>query len=155
MSLTSASAAAGACSGSIVSLTRAACTVPPFAVWLSQRYWRQISSPVPPVRRDGPRNPLERHVAHRLEPDAVDGRPGLLADEHLMRARVVGDPRRDVDRPAEEVAFLLDHRARVDADACGPPHGVLGLLQQFQPAEDRIPRLAEVEHPPVAEPLHG
>jgi hypothetical protein len=37
----------------------------------------------------------------------------------------------------------------------GHLHGVLRLLEEVQPTQDRVARFGEVEHDAVAEPLHG
>ena len=50
---------------------------------------------------------------HGLSLGRVDD---LLADQHLAGPGVLGDPRRQVHRPAEVVTLLEDHRPRVDPE---------------------------------------
>src|SRR5207247_2660725 len=67
------------------------------------------------VERDGRGRALERDGTDLPVGDAVHLAGGdSVAHKNLSGPGVVRDPRRDVDRSAEVVAVLEDHRARVD-----------------------------------------
>ncbi len=95
--------------------------------------------------------PIERNSDRR----AVGGIDDRLADDHLVRPGVVRDPRRDVDRGPVVVALLEDHRAGVEPHVrrrqTGPGHACDHLDRR----EHALPRVGEVEHDAVAEPLDG
>ena len=98
-----------------------------------------------------------------LELDGTDLREGdggpirgvddLLADHDLALASVLGDPRRNVHRPAEIVAFLEQDRPGVESDMRRGQIRLGGAFHHFQGGQDGASRLAEIEHHAVAQPL--
>jgi hypothetical protein len=88
------------------------------------------------VERDRRGHSFRRDRADRFVGDAfhLDSRDGI-AHEYLSRSRVVGDSRRHVDRSAEVVAVLEDHRARVDPEASRRETKPCCLLHQLKAAQ--------------------
>jgi hypothetical protein len=58
---------------------------------------------------------------HRPSVGRVDN---LLAHQHLARSGVLGDPRRQVHRPAEVVTVLEHHRPRMDGELVASMPGI-------------------------------
>src|SRR5919106_1674090 len=78
----------------------------------------------------------------------------LLAHHDLTGPGVIGYPRRQVDGTAEVVTLLENHRPRVESDP-GRRQIVTGdALDHVEGREYGITGFSEIEHHPVAEPLH-
>src|SRR5829696_9867111 len=91
---------------------------------------------------------LELHDSEFFE-DGPVGRPqfgnSLAEEEHLARARIVGDPGRHVHRAAEVVAVAEDDRSGRDSDSGGWQARLGGRLDKVKRGLDRFTRVAEVE----------
>ena len=116
------------------------------------------------ARSAGSGGGVQAHGAgHALELDRADlpegdlrparGVDHLLADEHLARSGVVGDPRGDVHRLAVVVALLEDHRPGVQADVRRRQPGLGHARHHLEGGHDARAGVREVEHDPVAQPL--
>src|SRR5919106_6189645 len=103
--------------------------------------------PLDALQLDGP-DLLERHgcPVRRLH--------DLLAHHHLAGPGVVRDPRREVDRTAEVVTVLEDHRPCVESDVGRWQVVVRDTLGHLEGREHGTTRFPEIEHHSVAEPLH-
>ena len=86
-------------------------------------------------------------------PDRRDVLQNVFPEEHLIRPRLRRDARCDVDRAAEVVALLVDHRPRVHADMGRRQAGRPDTVQDLERRHHRVLRILEVEEHPVAEHL--
>ena len=97
-----------------------------------------------PERRDRLRLALQVQRRHRLELHVAAHEPlRLLADQHLAVAGRLLEPRRDVDRVADQVAVLAtdDDLAGVDAGAQMQLHAPVALqllVQHDQAGDERV-----------------
>ena len=107
-------------------------------------------------QRHGLRDPLELERPELAQPEPVrrDELGEALSDEDLVGPGLRGDARRDVDRPAEVVALVVDHRARLDADVRGREPAWTHRLHDVERRENGVPRIGEVEVDTVAQHLH-
>src|SRR5262245_8511223 len=108
-----------------------------------------------PQERNRARDPLELDGADVLEPAArvprgIRDRPD---DEHLAGPRVLRDPRGDVHRLAVVIAFLVEDRPGVELHVGGRQARPGQAVDHLQRARNARPRIPEVEHHAVAEPL--
>src|SRR6266508_3423734 len=94
-------------------------------------------------------------------PDANESEPGIIHEldrlctgEYLSGPGPGCDPGGDVDRPAEHVAILGDHRACVDADVGGRQARARSALHHLQGGHHPRGRFLEEEHASVAQPPH-
>ncbi len=85
-------------------------------------------------------------------PDLDDTEPGrrdvmqnVLSDEDLVRPGLRRDAGRDVDRPAEVVALVVDHRPRVHTDVRRRQTGWPNAVHDLERRHHRIARILEVE----------
>src|SRR5205823_14324294 len=78
---------------------------------------RGLRSAAGPVQRNGAGQALQLNQPNVDEPYGWDpgGPDDAVADQDLAGPGMSGDPRGGVDRPAEVVAVLQDHRAGIDA----------------------------------------
>ena len=107
-------------------------------------------------QRHGLRDPLELERPELAQPEPVrrDELGEALSDEDLVGAGLRGDARRDVDRPAEVVALVVDHRSRLDADVRRREPAWAHRLHDVERRENGVPRIGEVEVDTVAQHLH-
>jgi hypothetical protein len=82
-----------------------------------------------------------------------DVRQSVLSDEDMIGPRLRRDARRDVDRPAEVVALLVDHGSGVHSYVGGRQTRWTNRVHDLQRCRHRVVRILEVEVHTIAEHL--
>src|SRR5438874_7968747 len=148
--------------------------------WSPSSVWAAFSPPKPPptmrtlwrglggggatscpaprgMQLDGSRDALQLDGPDVVEPHPIAARgiDDRLADEDLARPGVLGDARGHVDRLAVVVALLDHDGAGVEPDVGRRQARVHDAIDHLERRDDPGLRVTEVEHHPVAEPLHG